>query len=228
MKKPLYTLIILSLFALACKETKKPETTAPEDELPILEQLAYANGYGNWNKVQELKFTFNVDRDTTHFERSWIWKPKSNEVTALTAQDTITYNRSRITDSLAYKADGNFINDKYWLLAPINILWDKNSISTKHSVDVEAPLSKKNMQKLTVVYNAEGGYTPGDAYDFYFEDDLKVQEWVFRRANQEEPSMITTWEDYTEMGGLQLAQMHKNKDGSFKLYFTGLEASTKD
>lgn len=40
--------------------------------------------------------------------------------------------------------------------------------------------------------------------------------------------MITTWEDYTEKGGLQLAQMHKNKDGSFKLYFTNLEIITQD
>jgi len=83
------------------------------------------------------------------------------------------------------------------------------------------------MQKLTVTYNQEGGYTPGDAYDFYFTDDFKVHEWVFRRGNQEEPSLITTWEDYKEVGGLNLAQMHQNEDGSFKLYFTNLEAKLK-
>lgn len=160
MKKLIYLSLSLSFLAMSCKETKKQETLAPEEEVPILEQVAYANGFVNWNHVQELKFTFNVDRDTAHFERSWIWKPKTQEVTAITAQDTVMYNRARITDSIAYKADGNFINDKYWLLAPINILWDKNNISTKHSIDEEAPLSKKSMQKLTVIYNQEGGYTP--------------------------------------------------------------------
>ncbi len=227
MKKYLSAILILSIVILSCKETKKEETQTetPKKELSLLEKIAYANGYENWNNIEELKFTFNVDRDTSHYERSWVWKPKSNEVTAITAEDTLTYSRKEM-DSTAYKTNGSFINDKYWLMAPINILWDENGSSTQHSTDVEAPMSKKSMQKLTVTYGQEGGYTPGDAYDFYFEDDYIVKEWVFRKANQEEPSMITTWEDYTDVGGLKLAKMHKNEDGSFKLYFTGLEATT--
>ncbi|MGP1992648.1 hypothetical protein D9V96_012250 [Zobellia laminariae] len=82
------------------------------------------------------------------------------------------------------------------------------------------------MQKLTVVYKQDGGYTPGDAYDFYFGDDYLIKEWVFRKGNQAEPSMSTTWEDYTDVGGLKVAKMHQNEDGSFKLYFTNLEVKT--
>ncbi len=214
------------LFLTACKGEKKVETTAPEKELTLLEKIAYANGYENWKKVEELKFTFNVDRDTSHFERTWVWKPKTNEVTSITANETVTYNRNDM-DSTAYKTNGWFINDKYWLIAPINILWDKNSSTAEHTTGVEAPMSKQPMQKLTVVYNQQDGYTPGDAYDFYFGDDFMVKEWVFRKANQEEPSMTTTWEDYTEAGGLQVAKMHKNEDGSFKLYFTDIEVVSK-
>ena len=213
------------LFFTSCKEEKKTETAQPEKELTLLEKIAYANGYENWKNVEKLKFTFNVDRDTSHFERTWVWKPKTNEVTAITAQDTMTYNRSDM-DSVAYKTNGGFINDKYWLMAPINILWDKGSSTTKHTTGVEAPMSKKPMQKLTVTYNQQDGYTPGDAYDFYFGDDFMVKEWVFRKGNQEEPSMTTTWEDYMEAGGLQIAKMHKNEDGSFKLYFTDVEVAT--
>lgn len=227
MMKYFTTIAIFGLLLLtACKGEKKVETASPEKELTLLEKIAYANGYENWKKVEELKFTFNVDRDTSHFERTWIWKPKTNEVTSITANETITYNRNDM-DSIAFKTNGNFINDKYWLIAPINIFWDKNSSTTEHSTGVEAPMSKKPMQKLTVVYNQQGGYTPGDAYDFYFEDDFIVKEWVFRRGNQEEPSMTTTWEDYTEAGGLQVAKMHKNEDGSFKLYFTDIEVVSK-
>jgi len=214
------------LFLTACKDEKKVEIAKPEKELTLLEKIAYANGYENWKKVEELKFTFNVDRDTSHFERTWVWKPKTNEVTSITTKDTVTYNRNDM-DSTAYKTNGGFINDKYWLIAPINILWDKNSIKIEHNVSVEAPISKQSMQKLTVVYNQQDGYTPGDAYDFYFGDDFIVKEWVFRRGNQEEPSTTTTWEDYTEAGGLQVAKMHKNEDGSFKLYFTDIEVVSK-
>jgi len=222
-----FALIALSLFLVftSCKEEKKAETAEPEKELTLLEKIANANGYENWKNVEKLKFTFNVDRDTSHFERTWIWKPKTNEVTAISAQDTMTYNRNDM-DSTAYKTNGGFINDKYWLIAPINILWDKGSSTTEHSTGIEAPMSKKPMQKLTVAYNQEDGYTPGDAYDFYFGDDFIVKEWVFRKGNQEEPSMTTSWEDYMQAGGLQIAKMHKNEDGSFKLYFTDVEVAT--
>ncbi|MFC4096314.1 hypothetical protein [Euzebyella saccharophila] len=216
--------LMASVLTISCKEAPKKEVEGPVKELSILEKIAYANGYENWKNVQELKFTFNVDRDTTHYERSWIWKPKANEVTAISGDESLTYNRSDM-DSLAYEKNGGFINDKYWLMAPINILWDQNSISTEHSENVEAPISKKNMQKLTIVYGQEGGYTPGDAYDFYFTDDFMVKEWVFRKGNQEEPSMTTTWEDYQDKGGLKLAHMHQNEEGNFKLYFTGVEVN---
>lgn len=206
------------------------EQTESSEASTITEKIAYANGFQNWKDVEELKFTFNVDRkDSEHFERSWAWKPKTNEVTMMTAEDTLSYNRNDMqgADSTAYKANGNFINDKYWLLAPINILWDAESTTTEHTVDAEAPISKKPMQKLTVTYEGEGGYTPGDAYDFYFDKDFMVQEWVYRKGDQEEPSMVTTWEDYQDAGGLKIAEMHQNEDASFKLYFSGIEVVTQ-
>lgn len=242
--KYLATIALLGLvFFTSCKtDTKTQNSTdntsenstdvpavASERETSIVEKIAHANGMDHWATIEELKFTFNVDREgNPHFERSWIWKPKTNEVTALSAADTLTYDRNETEmDSTVYKTNGNFVNDKFWLLAPINIMWDKNNITTEHTTDAEAPISKKPMQKLTVTYGQEGGYTPGDAYDFYFGDDFIVQEWVFRKGNQEEPSMTTTWEDYTEKGGLKISKMHQNEEGNFKLYFTGVEVTTK-
>lgn len=230
MKHLATTAFLAILLFTGCKteNKKEPTSTAPvetaavEKELTFTEKIAYANGYENWKDVEELKFTFNVDREgNPHFERSWSWKPKTNEVT-MSAEDTLNYNREDM-DSTLYETDGNFINDKYWLLAPINILWDKKNTTTEHTMEAEAPISKNLMQKLTVTYGQDGGYTPGDAYDLYFTDDYIVKEWVFRKGNQAEPSMATTWEDYTDMGGLKIAEMHKNEEGNFKLYFTGVE-----
>ncbi|WP_273567786.1 hypothetical protein [Maribacter halichondriae] len=228
MKKYFTFIILLAFVIIGCKEDKKTvteEAQEPERELTLLEKIAHANGYENWKNVEELKFTFNVDRDTSHFERTWIWKPKTQDVTMMSDTDTLSYNRKQM-DSVAEKTNGGFINDKYWLIAPINILWDEQNITQEHTENIEAPISKQPMQKLTVVYGNEGGYTPGDAYDFYFGDDHIVKEWVFRKANQEEPSMVTSWEDYTEKGGLKIAQMHKMPEGDFKLYFTDVEVKT--
>jgi hypothetical protein len=75
---------------------------------------------------------------------------------------------------------------------------------------------------LTITYGSDGGYTPGDAYDLFFDSDYKIKEWVFRKGNDSVPSMINTWEDYKDFNGLKLATMHKDSTGSFKLYFTNI------
>lgn len=226
MKKivPLFALGVLILSS--CKTEKKSEVNTPEKELTILEKVAFAHGYENWKNVREIKFTFNVDRDTTHFERTWIWRPKSNDIVAMGATDTLSYNRKNM-DSIALKTNGGFINDRYWLLAPFNLMWDKTNISFEHTAKTKAPISQGDMQKLTIVYGSEGGYTPGDAYDFYFGDDYLLKEWVFRKGNQAEASLTTTWEDYMDIRGLKLGAMHKNAEGNFKLYLSNIEVQTK-
>lgn len=76
------------------------------------------------------------------------------------------------------------------------------------------------MQKLTIVYSNEGGYTPGDAYDFYFEDDHIIKEWSYRKANQDDPNLSTTWEAYETMTGLLISKEHHKADGSWVLSFS--------
>lgn len=213
---------ILFLVAIIFLATSSFVIYNSAQEETILQKVANANGFQNWKNVEEIKFTFNVDRDTTHFERDWTWKPKTNDITATSAEGTISYNWADM-DSIAFKTNGGFINDKYWLLAPYQLVWDADNVTHTHVKEAEAPMSKKAMQKLTIVYGNEGGYTPGDAYDFYFGDDLIVHEWVFRKSNQAEPSMITSFEDYKMINGLHIATMHKMAEGSFKLYFTGVE-----
>ncbi len=234
---------LLSTFAIvACKTEVKKQNQYEEDVevrdpervvdthkkkmLTTAEAIAYANGFEHWDTVKEIAFTFNVDRDTIHSERSWIWRPKENRVTMTSATDTITYNRTQI-DSTNQKADQGFVNDKYWLLAPFNLIWDKASFTSQHQVKAVAPISNKEMQKLTIVYNNEGGYTPGDAYDFYFEGDFIIKEWVFREKNAKEPSLITSWENYDTYNGIKIAKTHKRNQGDWTLHFTNIKVVTK-
>jgi len=222
MKKIFGNLLLVTVLFYACKTEKKEANPTAEKEQTILEKVAYAHGYEHWSDVSKIQFTFNVDRDTSHFERRWVWNINTNSIAAITGKDTLVYQRKNM-DSVAIKTNGGFINDRYWILAPFNLIWDKNSFTHTHDTTQIAPISKKPMQKLTIAYGAEGGYTPGDAYDFYFEDDYIIREWVFRKSNQEEPSLITTWEDYEVIKNLKLGKMHQKADGSFKLYFTGVQ-----
>lgn len=224
MKKLILLSILVSSVFTGCKtDQKKTKVVVAEDkELTVLEKIANANGFENWKDVERIKFTFNVDREDEHFERTWLWETGSNDVTMMTRQDTISYNRKSV-DSTMTATDGGFVNDKFWLLAPYQLVWDQKSFTHKHTENVEAPISKATMHKLTTVYNNEGGYTPGDAYDYYFGDDYIIKEWVYRKENQSEPNMVTTWEDYKNLNGLHISMMHKRPDADFSLYFSGVE-----
>ncbi|GEQ87113.1 hypothetical protein ULMS_26210 [Patiriisocius marinistellae] len=224
--------IIISLFfisaVIACKEnTTKNEKLKSISDLnkdqthTTAEKIAHANGFEKWNDINTVNFTFNVTRnDKPAGTRSWSWKPKSNEVTIMTAKDTVSFNRNNL-DEASKQYDAAFINDKYWLLAPYNLVWDDGT-SFKEKEKAVAPISKDTLNMLTITYGNEGGYTPGDAYDLYYDKDFMVREWVFRQGDTIAPSMTTTWEDYEDFNGLKIAKMHKDETENFKLFFTDI------
>lgn len=219
-------LLFLITTILSCNETRNSSEAIPsevkisEKKLTTAEAIAYKNGFENWANVSEIKFTFNFDRGEGHFERSWRWLPKSNDVILNNGKETVIYNRNYL-DSISRKSDASFINDKYWLLAPFNLVWDEGTTFSEKQ-NVIAPISKDTLDQLTVVYGNEGGYTPGDAYDFFFGKDFIIKEWVFREGNDSLPSMTNTWEDYEDFNGIRIAKMHKDANGAYKLYFTNI------
>jgi len=215
--------IILSVSIVLCISCKHKEEVKSK-KLSIAEKIAHAHGFENWKKVKEITFTFNVEKDSSHFERSWRWNTKSGEVVLVSGLDTITYNRKQV-DSASLKADTAFINDKFWLLAPFQLVWDSGT-TISESIKEASPINKTQLNKITITYTNNGGYTPGDAYDFYFGDDYIIKEWVFRKGNSKEPSLTTTWEDYKNYGGLQIATTHKKPEDNWKLHFTGISTKT--
>lgn len=226
MKKSIY-IIFISFALFSCNNTKNSSENkednqlVSEENLSTAEKIANANGFENWKDVTEIAFTFNVDRGENHFDRSWIWKPKSGDVSLISLKEiSINYNRAQM-DSLTMETDSGFINDKYWLLAPFQIAWDEGTTFSEKE-NVLAPISKDTLNQLTIVYGNDGGYTPGDAYDFFYDKNYKIREWNYRKGNSETVSMSTTWEDYENFNGLEIAKTHKDSTGNFKLYFTNI------
>ena len=217
-------IIIACLFTavLACKQKETNKT--PEKTPTIAEKIANAHGFEHWKHVSQLHFTFNVDKDSTHFERSWIWKPKTGDITLISSNDTISYNSNSL-DSLSLKADKGFINDKFWLLAPFQLVWNKNA-SISNPVKATSEISNTELNKITLTYPNEGGYTPGDAYDFYYDDNFIIREWIFRRGNSKEATMVTSWDAYKDFNGLKISTEHRKKGENWKLYFTKIKVET--
>ncbi len=213
MKKSILILLIAGL-CFSCQQEKKSAPTA--EPLSVAQKIANAHGFEHWNKVSELQFTFGKNR-------SWIWKPKSNDVTLMTSKDTISYNRASI-DSLSQKADRAFINDKFWLLIPFQLIWDEG-ITISEPIKTKAPVSKTEMNKITLTYSNEGGYTPGDAYDLFYGTDYIIKEWAFRKGNNPEAGLVNTFENYQDFNGLKLALDHKKGDADWSLPLSNVKVT---
>lgn len=211
MKKILFIISLISL-CYSCKH--KAEPILIKENISIAKKIANAHGFENWKDVSEISFTF--------FEkRSWIWKPKTNDVTLITDKDTINYNRKSI-DSLSLKADKAFINDKFWLLMPFQLIWDTGVIISEPTKET-APISKTQLNKIIITYTNEGGYTPGDAYDIYFDENYLIKEWAYRKGNKPEAGLINTFENHQDFNGIKIALDHKKADGDWNLKLTNVK-----
>lgn len=221
--KSLYIGLLCLVLIASCKsETSKGQQKEEEKPLTIAEKIANAHGFQNWKNVSEVKFTFQVDLDTVKGKgRSWVWKPQTDEVTMTAGEQSATYKRNTI-DSTLVPADRAFINDKYWLFVPFQLVWD-NSAEISTPKTTEAPISKKSLNTITITYPNEGGYTPGDAYDLFYDDNYIIQEWNYRKNNAETPSLSTTFENYQDFNGILIAKDHKKDNGSWNLNFSDVQ-----
>lgn len=222
MKRFLSLCTVLLLLAGCKNEPKKTdvsEASVSNEEL-ITTKIANANGFENFEKVNQLNFTFNVKvNDTVRSQRSWKWYPKENKIELTEKGETFSYIKKDTLDEQAKGADQKFINDTYWLLFPYQLMW--SDFNFEFNQTAIAPISQKQMQGLTVNYSSDGGYTPGDTYRLYLSDDLMVKEWTYESAGGR--TFSTTWEDYETFNGITISKMRKNQDGSFQVYFTNIE-----
>ena len=138
MKKIIFIAIAVFIFT-NCKQ--KPKTKEVKPEISVAQKIANAHGFKHWNKVSKIQFTFAE-------KRSWIWHPKTNAVTLMTENDTLNYNRKQV-DSTTLKADQAFINDKFWLLIPFQLVWDKSANISAPEKAI-APISKMQLNKITI------------------------------------------------------------------------------
>ncbi len=221
--RTLITLLLICIF-VSCKSEPKQTTSETDakktnlEELTTAQKIANAHGYEYWKNVNRISFTFKVDRGGKSGNgRAWTWFPKKDSIQLNSDTNTISYNRTEM-DSTALNVDPAFINDKFWLLIPFQLVWDEG-ITISESVKSNGPISNSEFNKITLTYGDEGGYTPGDAYDIYFDDNYIIREWTFRKGNAAEPTMSTTFENYEDYNGLLLARDHKMATGDFNLNF---------
>lgn len=217
--------LLLAILIIACQEAPK-STVKADISITLLDSIADAYGYQSWTNVEQISFTFNVDRPTRKSARSWEWDVENSMVSSTIDTATVQYNKLQV-DSTMMGVDARFINDSYWLLFPFKLVWDRGSFSYEVESMDEASNKEVGNRKITISYGDSGGYTPGDVYDFYINSDYHITEWTWRKSNDSVARIRTKWAPPKNFNGLWLTTHHQGED-ELSIYFSGVEVILKD
>ncbi|MBA2432570.1 MAG: hypothetical protein H0V56_10730 [Chthoniobacterales bacterium] len=163
-----------------------------------------ASGGENWANVKEVRFTFVVEengKELASVQHQW-------DVAAGT--DRVQWKGKDLTVNLGAPGEGEdekaayarWVNDSYWLLAPLKVLdpgVKHSHEGTKETQGVACELLRLSFEQV--------GLTPTDQYLLYIDPQTKlVRAWDY--IPNPEKVRHSTWENYQQFGGLKLATEH--------------------
>jgi hypothetical protein len=216
---------VISLFVLLAVEA--PAEEASPNLPPIATDLWKASGGDNWSKVKEIDFNFVVEQEGKQlFSAAHQWKVaagtdsvkwkdkqgKDHEVTANLAKPATEGEEEKT-------AYGRWVNDSYWLLAPLKI--------RDPGVKVEAggpkDLNGTSLETINLSFS-NVGLTPTDRYVIYIDPQTKLPKaWDY--IPQSGNGLQATWEKFQNFGGLNLATEHNFNGKTIRL--TDIKVTTQ-
>src|ERR1700741_3763938 len=110
-------------------------TSRAQTRPPIAEQLAKTYGLDSFGQIEAIRYTFNLQFPGVNVSRSWVWQPKTGQV-SYEGKDKdgkpvkATYVRSQLStqsDTIKNEIDPGFVNDNYWFLFPFHAYWDSSA-----------------------------------------------------------------------------------------------------
>ena len=190
---------------------------ALETHADSLAMMAYdaAGGPEAFAAIKGLRFDFGVERMGTRVRRnSHLWDRTTGDYRLeymqgedssyvvlfnINSQEGQVYlNGTQVADSTDHanrlsRAYRSFVNDTYWLLAPVKML-DPGVTRT-----YEADSSDANIQVVKLTFEGVG-LTPGDQYWMYLNaDNGQLVRWAFvLQGNLDAPARAFNWMDYDE------------------------------
>ena len=181
-----------------------------------IEQIAKAYGLDSYGQIDAVRYTFNLDIPGRNVSRSWVWEPKTGQV-SYEGKDNdgkpikATYVRSQLSsqsDAVKNQIDPGFVNDNYWLLFPFHAYWDTSNTVEDKGIQ-PLPLGSGSADLVTVKYSG-GGYTPGDTWNLFVGQDKRVEVLHFQHGGDAKPSdVLATWEGYKKAGPLLVSTEHR-------------------
>ena len=190
-----------------------------QQRAPILEQIAKTYGLDSWEKVEAIRYTWNIDiPGLFKLSHMWEWEPKTGKI-SYEGKDKdgkpvkVTYVESQLNsqpDSVKNEVEPAFVNDNYWLVFPFHAYWDKSATVTDQGMK-KLPIGNGSARLVSVKYPQEaGGYTPGDTWDLYVGKDNRITQFVYHRGGPKKPSLVkATWARYKKAGPLLFSTEHR-------------------
>ncbi|MFO8100539.1 MAG: hypothetical protein R6T83_13085 [Salinibacter sp.] len=219
----------------AFTDTLTAETKADSVALRLLE----AHGADAFASAPYLRFNFGVDTPegeqvvARHFwdrltgEYRVEWQPGSDssyvalvnvrDVEDQTPEGTVYLNGNELTgdtgDEALQRAYGRFINDTYWLLAPLKV-YDPG---VNRSYEADSSTADHEVLRLTF---GDVGLTSDDTYWFYVSTESgRLDQWSMRLQSMPADAAPRTyeWTDHVTLeapaGEVTLARRHEAVDG---------------
>jgi len=215
MKPHIAVLVSLVAFAVGAARAAD-ESTAKGQQLAT--DLWKASGGENWAKVREVHFTFAVEQEGKLLfsaQHVWNvaagtdevkWKDKEGKDHQVTA-NLVT----PATDGEEKAGYARWVNDSYWLLAPLKV----RDRGVKVESDGPKDLKGVTCETLRLKFDSVG-LTPSDQYVFYLDPKTKLPvAWEYIPASG--TGMQATWEKFQSFGGLNLATEHNFNGKTIKL-----------
>ena len=178
---------------------------AADDAQQLAKAVWKASGGENWPKVKELRFTFIVEhegKEVARAEHHWNVATQSDRV-KWKGKDVTVNLASPAQDEDSKAAYGRWVNDSYWLLAPLKVL----DPGVKLSAEGTKMVGEAQFQLLRLSFEGVG-LTPGDQYLWYIDPQTKLlRAWDYIPS----PDKVThgSWDRYENFGGLQLSTEHE-------------------
>jgi hypothetical protein len=194
----------------------RPATAGAQQRPPIVEKLAKTYGLGSFGQIAAISYTFNVQSPGHDLSRSWIWEPKTDQVTYEGKNKSgkpvkVTYQRSQLGSQSAEvkeTIDPDFLNDNYWLILPFHIVWDTDATVEDAGVQ-KLQLGQGSAEQLVVKYPSNSGYSRGDTWELYISPDGRIEEMAYRAGGPAKHVVIVTWGDYKKAGPLLVSLEHR-------------------
>jgi hypothetical protein len=212
-RKFIYALVVL----LICGRSIIADDSAQQ----LATDVWRASGGENWDKVKEIRFTFNVEQEGKSLATAQHdWDVAAGTDHVKWKDKDVTVNLSApAQDENGKAAYGRWVNDSYWLLAPLKLRDPGVKLQTEGQKEADGA----KFDALRVSFE-QVGLTPNDQYVLYVDPQTKlVRAWDY--IPKPETTMHATWDGYQLFGGLNLATEHKFNDKVIK--FTGVEVVTK-